>query len=140
MHRIDALGKCSVEGCGNLGEVHKIINHKVYRRKYCSKHKRQHYGMPLSYNKPKLKAKDAFRKRGMCDKCMICGWEGPCDVHRKEPQGSYNMKNMMASCPNCHRLIHRGLLEIPQEIMDTDFSLKGYQSGVSPILSEPTYE
>jgi quinolinate synthase len=109
MEKIDDKRRCSVEGCTNLGDIHKVVNHKVFRRKLCWSHKNKKYDLPLG------PMQSRFRKNNRCDKCDICGWDGPCDVHRKIQQGKYNAENMMSSCPNCHRLIHRGLLSFDGE-------------------------
>ncbi len=46
--------------------------------------------------------------------CMICGWnKTTCDVHRIIfgcNGGKYIEGNLASLCPNCHRLVHRGLL------------------------------
>lgn len=109
MERRDDKRRCIIEGCNCLGDISKVINGRVYRRKWCTKHKKIHYGILIKTRK-RIKAKEMFKKRGLKNQCWICGWEGPCDIHRKNPQGSYSFENMMSSCPNCHRLIHRGLL------------------------------
>ena len=134
MERIDSFSKCKIDGCNNLGEVLGVINHKVYRRKFCTKHKRLKYGLPKQYNRNNEKSKDRFKKRGLDKKCMICGWDGPCDIHRKEPQGSYNMKNMIATCPNCHRLLSRDIIQLPKSLVHTDFSVYKLESGISPFM------
>jgi len=107
----DSRKICRIEGCNNLGRWSKRIRNKIYRASLCDKHHTKRYGMERS-PASRRKSKEKFKDRGLDTKCMICGWEGPCDVHRKDPIGTYNMENMMSSCPNCHRLIHRGLLTI----------------------------
>lgn len=109
MKYIDDKKICKKESCCNLGAWNKVINNKLYRSPLCEKHKAQKYGKKKS-PASKLKTIEKFKKRGLANKCEICGWKGPCDVHRKIPQGSYNLKNIMSSCPNCHRLIHRDMM------------------------------
>lgn len=44
--------------------------------------------------------------------CSLCGWLGPCDKHRLKAGkdgGGYTPGNIIVVCPNCHRLLHRGL-------------------------------
>ncbi|MBE3141571.1 MAG: HNH endonuclease [Thermoplasmata archaeon] len=49
-------------------------------------------------------------------KCIFCGWDkAECDAHRIIygcNGGQYTTNNVVPVCPNCHRLIHRGLLKI----------------------------
>ena len=48
------------------------------------------------------------------DRCVACGWEGPCDLHRIVPgkkNGKYTSGNTLELCPNCHRLAHKGILD-----------------------------
>lgn len=48
--------------------------------------------------------------------CQVCGWnKANCDLHRIIPGnkgGKYTEDNIIVLCPNCHRLVHRGLLKI----------------------------
>ena len=109
---IDEKKKCEVEGCTNVGEWNKIDHCKVHRRKICSRHKRLKYGLFPQ----QLSAVQTFKKKGKCDKCELCGWVGPCDCHRKvfgKEGGRYKLSNLHSICPNCHRLIHRGLITLP---------------------------
>ena len=47
------------------------------------------------------------------DRCINCGWnKGSCDRHRINPAKGYTIKNVRILCPNCHRLVTEGLLEI----------------------------
>ncbi len=118
MEIIDGKEKCSVEGCENVREWSYVDHSKVHRRKFCSKHKRLKYGLF-----PKcLYAVEKFKKEGKCNKCELCGWIGPCDCHRKvigKEGGRYKISNIRSICPNCHRLIHRGLLKFPEETLAT---------------------
>lgn len=39
--------------------------------------------------------------------CSLCGWNGPCEKHRKLPArvgGQYVAGNVIVVCPNCHKL------------------------------------
>lgn len=120
MEYVDFKEICQVEGCVNLGEINKKHNGKVYRRKYCSKHKRDMYGMGNNFNQ-KLKLKKILNK------CVSCGWEGPCDKHRPIAGSSYNLKNIVSLCPNCHRLYHRGY--ITNEYKETK-KYKDFKNGI----------
>ena len=110
---IDSMKECCIEGCKNLAEVCNIENGVRFRRKYCSKHKREAYGMKRKARKHDEVKK--YRMNGKKDKCLLCGWIGPCDAHRMDWGSYYNLDNMSSLCPNCHRLIHRGLLKITDE-------------------------
>lgn len=49
------------------------------------------------------------------NKCELCGWEGVCDRHRKisgKNGGKYTKDNVIVVCPNCHRMIHLGVIKI----------------------------
>lgn len=50
------------------------------------------------------------------DRCAICGWdEAPCDVCHIEPRkrgGPDVIENVVMLCPNHHRLLDRGQLDI----------------------------
>ena len=101
---------CQVEGCSNLGDPVKLKpNGKYYRRKFCSVHKREHYGMQPPTTGTTTAFKERIRKqRG--NLCERCGWVGPCDIHRIIPGcrgGRYQEGNIEIICPNCHRLEHR---------------------------------
>ena len=108
MNILDSRRICRIEGCECIGRWSKRVKDKIYRSSLCDKHHRKEYHMETA----RLKAKERFKLKGLNEKCMLCGWKGPCDVHRKDPIGTYNMENMISTCPNCHRLIHRGLLTI----------------------------
>ena len=98
---------CCVEGCKNLGAWNSIRSGKLYRSSMCCKHKRIHYGQPTWKRRKQLNKNEFRNKNG--NKCMLCGWVGPCDVHRKIPNskgGKYTEENSILICPNCHRLQH----------------------------------
>jgi len=44
--------------------------------------------------------------------CFYCGWkQTACDVHHIDGNRSHwSLKNLTYACPNCHRMIHRGLI------------------------------
>lgn len=46
--------------------------------------------------------------------CMCCGWDkGPCDTHHineKSNGGKNRLDNGILICPNCHRLVHVGII------------------------------
>lgn len=110
---LDSKRICEVEGCNNLGRWSKVINHKLYRSPLCDTHHKQKYEMSKNISSSsKLKTIQRFKRTGASHFCEICGWEGPCDVHRIKPQGKYNWENMMSTCPNCHRLLHLGLITL----------------------------
>lgn len=102
--------KCQEPGCENNAELSNRAYHKDYYRKVCSKHKRLKYGMPTSSKRQR----EYFHKikKGIC---VICGWKGPCDIHRivhGNAGGRYTRGNVVEICPNCHRLEHQGLMKI----------------------------
>ena len=95
-------GICVIDGC-NRKQSSKGRRYGIKRySRYCAKH-------------------SAMDKKGLdldtpINKCTICGWDGPCDTHRIIPGkdgGKYVKGNVISICPNCHRLIHRGLLSLP---------------------------
>ena len=107
--------RCAVEGCNNLAlpRSHKQNSPNGKRRynKYCSTHHKQIYGIHQS------KIGEKKRYRNYCDrtKCSLCGWLGPCDSHRVvwgANGGKYKKGNLISVCPNCHRLIHLGKIEM----------------------------
>ena len=99
---------CSIEGCSNL--VHKAgkrFDGTWNYKKLCGSHHRKKYGM-----------KTTGGREGIDNKvpCRICGWnKAPCDRHRIEYRGGkkgYTKGNVIILCPNCHRLVHLGLLKL----------------------------
>jgi 5-methylcytosine-specific restriction endonuclease McrA len=103
---------CEVDGCGKLSHYNckNKKTQKVYRSRWCTKHKRLYYKMPTKtgarWNGQNTKKK-LIKKFGNI--CMLCKWHGPCDIHRKIPSsqgGRYSEENSMLICPNCHRLQH----------------------------------
>ena len=99
--------KCEYPGCVNIGYWNKINKGILYRGDLCQKHHNLKYGMKKM--KGKGNQRDRLRKKGMNKKCSLCGWEGPCDIHRiinGKDGGTYNKNNIRVLCPNCHRLEH----------------------------------
>ena len=95
--------ECSVVGCTNLGQYRGAS--KTGKRTYhsmCTKHRRE----TTLIN---------WRGRGTIAnlKCEVCGWDkDACDRHRIEPKLGYTKDNVRILCPNCHRLVTNGKLEI----------------------------
>lgn len=107
MELIDDRRKCYVEGCNNVGEWNSIKGNKVYRRKLCGSHHKRLRGDKKPDGRYSY-IREVF-KNIKCGFCEYCGWEGPCDCHRPNP-GRYSKNNMRSTCPNCHRLITKGLM------------------------------
>lgn len=107
MEIVDLKRKCMIDGCENLGEWNVIKGGVVYRRKLCCSHHRKLTGVTKPEGRDSY-AREVFKKI-KCGFCEYCGWEGPCDCHRPNP-GRYAVGNMRSTCPNCHRLITRGLM------------------------------
>ena len=76
-----------------------------------SKRKREY---KLNYSSAKISSQS--RKIIPNKICMICGWdEAFCDRHRlvsRSKGGRYIKSNCVSLCPNCHRLIHLGLIKL----------------------------
>jgi hypothetical protein len=103
---------CVIDGCSNLRMMkyrHKDGTHGY--DKMCSTHHRRKYNMPICPDDKMGIIKSQLRKSG----CEICGWDkAECDVHRVIygcDGGEYVSDNVLTLCPNCHRLMHRGLLK-----------------------------
>ena len=100
--------KCNIEGCNNLS----AYNGKTQGyRKLCCSHHRKKYGIS------NRRRQDNKKKLILNNRCVKCGWNGPCDRHRIEQGGEYKQDNVLVLCPNCHRLLHfkeRGYPLIPQ--------------------------
>lgn len=103
-----SIEKCSVFECPKNASRTKNGSY----RKICIDHFIKRHG-----KKPKSKKRlssqnirEKLRKTLDTNKCSICSWIGPCDIHRKIPGflgGKYTFENIMVVCPNCHRLEHR---------------------------------
>lgn len=99
-------------GCNNKITA---TTREVRRRKNRLKHT-THAGYSGFVFKTKEAWSRAIRKeRG--DICQICQWSrSTCDVHHiieKAYGGAYIRENAIVSCPNCHRMIHKGVIQIP---------------------------
>ena len=126
----DYVPKCVVVGCNNLAE-------KLHKRSYYQKWQQTHRGRPNAvkelegWNCGKYCSYHRSLKRGREDRlslhnrlraeagnkpCQICGWDkASCDMHRivaGKDGGVYKIGNIISLCPNCHRLVHKGLLKI----------------------------
>lgn len=107
--RIDNKRKCEwSDGCNNLARIDRVINHVVKRGRFCERHHRQLHP----------RTNKSYKYKGDLKKCSQCGWEGMCDIHRIDYQGSYSKKNTLSVCPNCHRIHHFGI-----KIIDTSKKL-----------------
>jgi len=91
-------GICSIKGCNRVVDMRGSVNGKRYYRDLCGPHRRE---------------RRELNKIRNLNLCSLCSWVGPCDAHRLKGTGSrYSRKNTIVVCPNCHRLIHRGLLKV----------------------------
>jgi len=100
--------RCKI--CGRPVVSRGIVGGKQYWRSKCSKcrHETERYNL---------------RDKVERGKCVLCDWEGPCDLHRVifgKDGGSYTQGNVLAVCPNCHRLIHTGQLRIEHQGQETN--------------------
>lgn len=61
-----------------------------------------------------LKAKSRWEKiyQSKGYKCEICGFDEVIQAHRRIPNKEYSIENCMVLCPNCHYMIHRGLMVV----------------------------
>lgn len=94
--------KCSMAGCNNIAMSKGYDSRgKLKLRKYCSTHH---------------KLSNGRCPEGMqATSCSVCNWLGPCDRHRilfGMDGGRYRQGNVVILCPNCHRLVHLGELEL----------------------------
>lgn len=103
---MEGRDKCKIELCQRT--VMSIGNGKF--AKLCRKHYKQRFGMDWSHN-----SKQRRKKKIRSDRCVLCGWLGPCEIHRirfGHEGGGYVNGNMISICPNCHTLLHRGNVEL----------------------------
>ena len=105
---------CKIDGCNNLAaKKKKRKDGSQAYRKSCNAHHKKKYNMSLC---GKDKRTTGVRKMISRSSCFICGWDkAECDAHRIVygcNGGKYVVGNVVAVCPNCHRLIHRGKVEI----------------------------
>jgi len=102
--------KCIIEGCNNLAQQHHKLKDGSYSyRKLCGSHHREKYGM-------RRRGSRSYAREMDNTSCALCGWDKTyCDRHRIKygaKGGKYIKGNLISVCPNCHRLIHTGLLKI----------------------------
>ena len=103
--------RCALKGCDNLA-LPRSKKRGGYN-KLCSTHMKVKYGMPQYRVEGTSGA--AMKRRFPNKECSACGWQGPCDRHRVIPEtlgGGYTIGNVTILCPNCHRLVHMGLLVV----------------------------
>ena len=97
--------------CGNLCEIkHRRTDGLNKFRGVCASCRARRNGRKINSSgaRKKLSASSRFRD------CQICGWYGPCDMHRiihGSTGGKYSYSNIAILCPNCHRKHHHGILE-----------------------------
>ena len=102
--------KCTKPGCNNLARKRgKKPDGTWSYKKLCSKHERKKYGIP---HPSRYSEKYRIPDNG----CIVCGWHvTSCDRHRIESfadRKGYTEENVRILCPNCHRLVHYGLLVV----------------------------
>lgn len=90
---------CEIKGCRKLVAATACRgNGTYYYSKLCYRHRMEKY-----------KIRTGFPN----DRCAVCGWEeAPCDRHKLNPEKKYIAGNVIALCPNCHRVIHTNLRRI----------------------------
>lgn len=94
--------KCVIPDCGNNAFRRSLRSGGKYME-LCSTHHKLKYGMSISGSRGRLS------KKFHTGSCQLCGWIGPCDMHRLKPGhegGKYEVGNVISICPNCHRLEH----------------------------------
>ena len=95
---------CSVAGCQGKCTSKGIVNGKRYYKNLCSVHHRERQLLAGTMSR---------------DKCTLCGWIGPCDLHRViwgKHGGEYVRSNVISVCPNCHRLVHSKRMLVGESI------------------------
>ena len=107
--------KCIVKGCNNPATQNNKRKDGSYNyRKLCATHHKKKYNMPLVSSSLRRKYGETLKMDRSI--CILCGWnKAPCDRHRIKygsNGGIYTLGNTLSVCPNCHRLIHAGLLQI----------------------------
>ena len=104
---------CVIEGCNNIRRWSKRVGDIVYRGKLCDKHHRKFYGMKRGHQD---NSEDRLKKLIRKLPCKVCGWDkANCDTHRivnGKAGGEYKKDNVIALCPNCHRLVHLGKIDL----------------------------
>ena len=96
--------KCVIKGCNN----NRMSRGDGRFHIRCTKHHKMKYKMTYGNKKKMLWEVLGISK----EPCVRCGWnESYCDRHRiisGNNGGEYTKKNVIALCPNCHRIEHRG--------------------------------
>ena len=105
--------KCIIEGCNNLAMMHHKHKDGSYGyHKLCTSHHRKKFKMCIRGSR----GSRGYARQMDHSFCALCGWDkAPCDRHRIKygtDGGKYIKGNIISVCPNCHRLIHAGLLRI----------------------------
>jgi hypothetical protein len=61
-------------------------------------------------------------KKSFTSECFSCKWNKcACDIHHiveKSNGGSDDLNNLTILCPNCHRLVHKGLLKCTESVIE----------------------
>jgi len=58
-------------------------------------------------------------KLGYKEACIYCGYDRVIEMHHiklKSKGGSNSKDNLMPLCPNCHKLLHKGIISIEEAI------------------------
>lgn len=98
---------CIFPGCTKLSRNKGKYKGKVRYDCYCEVHHRMKYKNDNAISEYMLD-----RRKIDNSKCSVCGWDkAPCDRHRIKHDEGYKPENILVLCPNCHRLIHLGLLK-----------------------------
>lgn len=102
--------KCKNDGCDRLAvSGGKRVDGTRKFKKLCTICHKNKYEMPLN-------RRDRLVRKFPNLFCILCGWDkGPCDRHRiiyGKNGGQYTDGNVISLCPNCHRLLHLGLISV----------------------------
>ncbi len=122
--------KCSVESCNKMRMKNGVRELKFGNKvqlfsKYCYFHREISKGRRFANGKltdkekiyrKELKGKNKERLDIDISVCSVCGWDkATCDIHRilsGKNGGKYVTNNVIVLCPNCHRLVHRGIITL----------------------------
>ena len=101
--------KCEHPGCNSLGRNKGKYNGKTIYDRFCEQHHR-------------LSASSLSVRRHIDNtSCDVCGWDkAACDRHRIIPELGYKEGNVKILCPNCHRLVTLGILDVGSMSIDSD--------------------
>lgn len=93
--------KCEYPDCNRFGRNKGLYKNKIRYDRYCETHHR----VRDAYYKGKQTIPNKI--------CELCGWDkAPCDRHRIDPKIGYTKTNIKVLCPNCHRLVTIGIIEL----------------------------